>query len=99
MKSIRPDDHGPARRSHSSSSARDRRAREHALGKRREALFVARLTDGEAADQRAADAVGAFRVLVLPGSRIARARREHVDVVPVADLLGQQHGTRARHRR
>ena len=89
MKSIRPDDHGPARRSHSSSSARDRGPARMRSENDGEALFVPCLADGEAAHESAADAVGAFRVLVFPGSRVARARREHVHVVPVADLLGQ----------
>src|SRR5678815_139978 len=52
-------------------------------------LLVAQLADSEAANQGATYAIGALRVLVLPGSRIPRARGQHVHVMPAADLFGE----------
>ena len=42
---------------------------------------VARARDGEAAHGDAADAIGAFRVLVLPAHVVAGAGRQDVDLV------------------
>src|SRR6187399_3467252 len=53
-------------------------------------LLVAQLADSEAANQRATYAIGTLRVLVLPGSRIPRARGQHVHVMPAADLFGEK---------
>ena len=52
--------------------------------------LIVRLTDGEPPHQHAADAIGALGVFVLPGQRIARGRGQHVHVVALADLLGEQ---------
>ena len=88
------------------SRARRRASRgagEQPIGELPERAGVARLADGEAADEHAADAIRALGVLVLPGPRIAGAGRQHVDVVPLADLLGEQAagvlGARRRYRR
>src|SRR5688572_805184 len=53
-------------------------------------MGVARLRDGEPADERATYPVDPFGVLVLPRPRIARARRQHVDLVACTHLFGQQ---------
>ena len=45
---------------------------------------------GEAADRDAADAVGAFGILVLPGDVVARAGRQHFDVVLRGEPLGDE---------
>ena len=44
----------------------------------------------EAADTDAAHAVRTFGIVVLPRPHVARARGEHVDVVTVAEVLGEQ---------
>ena len=42
------------------------------------------------ADGHAANPVVSFRILVLPGDVIARARRQHLDVVALHEVLGEQ---------
>ena len=61
-----------------------------ALRERVEANVVGDLTHAEATNQHAPDAIGSFRVLVLPRALIARARREDVHVMALADMLGDQ---------
>jgi hypothetical protein len=79
------------RRTHSSSSAR-----ECGSARRRVARPIERggiglaLGHRKAAHAHAAHPVGPFGVLVLPRPRVARARGQHVDVVTVADVLGEQ---------
>ena len=63
------------------------------------AVDVARARVGEPAHGDAADPVGAFRVLVLPGDVVARARRQHLDLVPLGEALGDQAGSDIRSRR
>ena len=55
-----------------------------------EGSSIVALGDREMPHQHAANAVCALGVFVFPGQRIARARRQHVDVVALADLLGEQ---------
>ena len=55
-----------------------------------ERVGVVRLVDREPPDQHAANTVGPFRRFVLPRHRLARARRQHLDIVALADLLGEQ---------
>ena len=55
-----------------------------------ERLDVARARVGEAPHRHAAQPVGAFGVLVLPGDVVARAGRQHVDLVPLGQPLGDQ---------
>src|SRR5204863_7587188 len=45
---------------------------------------------GEAPHRHAADAVGPFRVLVLPRDVVARARRQHFDLVLLGEPLGDK---------
>src|SRR4030095_5896787 len=46
--------------------------------------------DGESSNEGAPDAIGTFRVLVLPRRGIARGRRQNIDIVTFGDLLRQQ---------
>ena len=60
------------------------------LGVRVERVDVARARVREAPHGDAADAVGAFRVLVLPRDVVARAGRQHLDVVLRGEALGDE---------
>ena len=55
-----------------------------------EGVDVARLRVGKPADRDAADAVGALRVLVLPGDVVLRAGGQHFDLVPRREPFGDQ---------
>ena len=55
-----------------------------------ERLEVARLRVGETPHGDAADAIGALGVLVFPRRVLARARREHVHLMPLGEVLGDQ---------
>ena len=51
---------------------------------------VPRLRVRKAPNRDAANAIGAFGVIVFPGDVVARARRQHVDVVTLRELFGRQ---------
>ena len=55
-----------------------------------ERIRIVRLVHGEPPHQHAANAIRAFRRFVLPRQRVARAGRQHVDVVALAHLFGEQ---------
>src|SRR4030095_8881122 len=62
----------------------------HARRKLFERRRIMYLVDGEVSDQNAAHAIDAFRILVLPGVRVACTGGQDVDVVTLADLFRQQ---------
>ena len=53
-------------------------------------MYCPGATNAEASNQHAPDAIGSFRVLVLPRTVIACTRRQDVHVVALADMLGDQ---------
>src|SRR5436190_24082833 len=55
-----------------------------------EGFEIARAGVCEAADGDAADAVGPFRIIVFPGDVVARARREHVDIMLDHETFGDK---------
>ena len=63
---------------------------EYPVGVAGEIGDVARVRVRKAADRDAAHAIGAFGVLVFPGDVVARARREHVDIVALREPFGRQ---------
>jgi hypothetical protein len=62
------------------------------LRERVEADVIRHLAHGKTAHENASDAIGAFGVLVLPGPRIARARRQDVDIMTLAHMLSEKPG-------
>ena len=81
---------GPCCFSHSISSSRRVRVVENPVRIAVEGGDVARALVREAPDGDAADAVGPFRILVLPGDVVAGAGRQHLDVVLRREPLGDQ---------
>ena len=63
------------------------------------ASMIAGARAGETPDRHAAHAIGSFRVFVLPGHVVARARGQHLDLVLRGEAFGDAAGTGARSRR
>src|SRR5215211_5349930 len=64
--------------------------REQTIRKLPGGLRIARLSDREPAHERPAHTVHSLAVFVLPRACVTRARCEHVHIVTLADLLGEQ---------